>query len=44
MMNTAQQARFDPIAYKKVTRQQWDSAAAVWHRCGTWLSNGGERT
>jgi hypothetical protein len=44
MMNTAQQARFDPIVYKQTTRQQWDRTAAAWHRWGTWLSNGGERT
>ncbi|HVR61303.1 MAG TPA: methyltransferase domain-containing protein [Polyangia bacterium] len=25
-------ATFDPIAYKRTTRQQWDTAAEAWHR------------
>jgi SAM-dependent methyltransferase len=32
---------FDPVAYKKATREQWDAAADAWHRFGqtleTWL-------
>ena len=25
---------FDPVAYKETTRQQWQEAAAAWHRWG----------
>src|SRR5436305_1554804 len=25
---------FDPVAYKETTRQQWQKAAAAWHRWG----------
>jgi SAM-dependent methyltransferase len=28
---------FDPVAYKETTRQQWQEAAAAWHRWGTTL-------
>jgi ubiquinone/menaquinone biosynthesis C-methylase UbiE len=28
---------FDPAAYKETTRQQWDEAAAAWHRWGPTL-------
>src|SRR5262245_32814220 len=35
-------ARFDPAAYKEITTQQWQTAAAAWHRWGptlaTWLN------
>lgn len=34
--------RFDPVAYKETTTQQWQAAAAAWHRWGptlaTWLN------
>lgn len=33
--------RFDPVLYKETTREQWQAAAAAWHRWGptlaTWL-------
>jgi SAM-dependent methyltransferase len=35
-MTTAQQ-RFDPVAYKKATRDQWDNAAAAWDAWGPTL-------
>jgi SAM-dependent methyltransferase len=35
----ATQASFDPIAYKKTTRDQWDTAAEAWHRWGPTLRN-----
>lgn len=35
------QAVFDPVKYKETTREQWQNAAAAWHRWGpaieTWL-------
>jgi SAM-dependent methyltransferase len=38
---------FDPIAYKKTTRDQWDAAAEAWHRWGptlrSWLGPATER-
>lgn len=30
--------RFDPVRYKETTREQWESAAAAWHRWGPLLS------
>lgn len=34
--------RFDPVVYKETTTQQWQAAAAAWHRWGptlaTWLN------
>jgi SAM-dependent methyltransferase len=37
---------FDPVAYKDTTRQQWQEAAAAWHRWGptleTWLGEATE--
>ena len=30
-------ATFDPEAYKETTREQWQQAAAAWHRCGPTL-------
>ncbi len=32
------QAIFDPVQYKKTTRQQWDHAAEAWYNWGTLLS------
>lgn len=32
------QATFDPVKYKKTTRQQWDTAAEAWHSWGALLS------
>ncbi len=41
------QTSFDPIAYKRTTRDQWDTAAEAWHRWGTtlrtWLGPATER-
>ena len=38
---------FDPIQYKRTTRQQWEDAADAWHRWGptleTWLGEATER-
>src|ERR1700681_223824 len=40
-MSTTGTVQFDPDAYKRGTRQQWEHAAAAWHRGGpqleTWL-------
>jgi SAM-dependent methyltransferase len=40
-MSTTGTVQFDPDAYKRGTRQQWENAAAAWHRWGpqleTWL-------
>jgi SAM-dependent methyltransferase len=30
---------FDPVAYKETTRQQWQEAAAAWHRWGPTLED-----
>jgi cyclopropane fatty-acyl-phospholipid synthase-like methyltransferase len=32
-------ATFDPVAYKETTKQQWQDAAAAWHRWGPTLEN-----
>jgi len=32
------QIKFDPVQYKKTTRQQWESAATAWDRWGPLLS------
>jgi SAM-dependent methyltransferase len=41
------QASFDPIAYKRTTREQWETAAEAWHRWGptlrSWLGSATER-
>src|SRR5258708_24628084 len=41
------QTSFDPIAYKRTTREQWETAAEAWHRWGptlqTWLGPATER-
>jgi SAM-dependent methyltransferase len=41
------QTSFDPIAYKRTTRDQWETAAEAWHRWGptlrTWLGPATER-
>ena len=37
-LNTAAQAQFDPIRFKRTTRAQWDKAAEAWHRWGPLLS------
>jgi ubiquinone/menaquinone biosynthesis C-methylase UbiE len=38
---------FDPVQYKQTTRQQWEDAAAAWHRWGptleAWLGHATER-
>jgi SAM-dependent methyltransferase len=38
---------FDPVTYKKTTREQWEGAAAAWHRWGptlrAWLGPATER-
>ena len=40
-------ATFDPIAYKRTTKDQWETAAEAWHRWGptlrTWLGPATER-
>ena len=28
------QATFDPVAFKRTTRRQWQEAADAWHRWG----------
>ena len=41
------QTKFDPIAYKRTTRDQWDAAAEAWHRWAptlrSWLGAATER-
>jgi len=41
------QTGFDPIAYKRTTRDQWETAAEAWHRWGptlrSWLGPGTDR-
>ena len=29
--------QFDPVTYKRSTREQWQNAATAWHRCGQQL-------
>jgi hypothetical protein len=31
---------FDPVAFKETTRQQWQKAAAAWHRWTPTLTHG----
>ena len=35
---TTEAPKFDPVKYKEVTKQQWQSAADAWHRWGPTLS------
>ena len=32
-------ATFDPIKYKETTKQQWQAAAAAWHKWGPTLAS-----
>ncbi|HVU50074.1 MAG TPA: methyltransferase domain-containing protein [Polyangia bacterium] len=46
-MTTQAQTKFDPLAYKRTTREQWDAAAEAWDRWGptlrAWLGPATER-